>query len=417
LSHNSPAVDRALQRFEGLYPETIELSLGRIQSALERMGRPQDRLPPVVHVAGTNGKGSTCAFMRAMAEAAGLTVHVFTSPHLVRFNERIRLAGQIADDDRLVDWLTRTHAMIDGQPITPFEATTAAAFLAFSEVPADLLILEVGLGGRFDATNVITNPALCVITPVDYDHKAFLGSDLAQIAFEKAGIMQPGCPALTAIQHDVCANVIAARAKEIGAPLYRLRPHFVDAMPADISLIGAHQRGNAALAAMAMQLFGNSTRVSQAAIFHGARHTVWPARLHRLQSGPLTARASGLEVWLDGGHNPHAAAAIARHFSGQPGDTALVCAMLASKDANGFFRSFSDLGPRVFTVPNAPGHRGAEPAELAGAACEAGLAATACSTLEDAVALAAASGAARILICGSLYLAGEVLFANNEIPV
>jgi dihydrofolate synthase / folylpolyglutamate synthase len=394
LSHNSPAVDRALQRFEGLYPETIELSLGRIQSALERMGRPQDRLPPVVHVAGTNGKGSTCAFMRAMAEAAGLTVHVFTSPHLVRFNERIRLAGQIADDDRLVDWLTRTHAMIDGQPITPFEATTAAAFLAFSEVPADLLILEVGLGGRFDATNVITNPALCVITPVDYDHKAFLGSDLAQIAFEKAGIMQPGCPALTAIQHDVCANVIAARAKEIGAPLYRLRPHFVDAMPADISLIGAHQRGNAALAAMAMQLFGNSTRVSQAAIFHGARHTVWPARLHRLQSGPLTARASGLEVWLDGGHNPHAAAAIARHFSGQPGDTALVCAMLASKDANGFFRSFSDLGPRVFTVPNAPGHRGAEPAELAGAAC-----------------------AARILICGSLYLAGEVLFANNEIPV
>lgn len=179
---NSPALEASLKRFEGLYPETIELSLGRILRALDNLGRPQDRLPPVIHVAGTNGKGSTCAFMRAMAEAAGLSVHVFTSPHLVRFNERIRLAGELVDDARLIGWLDRTFDAIGGGEITHFEATTAAAFLAFSEVPADLLILEVGLGGRFDATNVVDHPALSVITPVDFDHKAFLGSDLRSIA-------------------------------------------------------------------------------------------------------------------------------------------------------------------------------------------------------------------------------------------
>jgi dihydrofolate synthase / folylpolyglutamate synthase len=416
LSHNAPEVESALARFQGLYPETIELSLGRIEAALERMGRPQDRLPPVVHVAGTNGKGSTCAFMRAMAEAAGLTVHVFTSPHLVRFNERIRLAGKIVDDARLVDWLTRTRDLIADQPITHFEATTAAALLAFSEVPADLLILEVGLGGRFDATNVIDTPALSVITPVDYDHKAFLGSDLKQIAFEKAGIIKKGRPALTAIQRKVCDDVITAHAKATGAPLYRLKAHFIDAMPQDLALIGNHQRANAALAAMAMQLFGNSTRISQAAIFEGARTADWPARLQKLKDGPVTRLAQGLDVWLDGGHNPHAAMAIARHFEAENGPTALVSAMLASKDATGFFLAFRDLRPLVFTAPNAPGHRGAEPDQLADAARTAGLPATACASLEDAMVQAASSGAARILICGSLYMAGEVLAKNGEAP-
>ena len=413
---DSAALAAALKRFEGLYPETIELSLGRVEAALAALGRPQDRLPPVIHVAGTNGKGSTSAFMRAMAEAAGLKVHVFTSPHLVRFNERIRLAGEIVDDTRLIAWLDRTFEALTGLQITHFEATTAAALLAFSEVPADLLILEVGLGGRFDATNVIEAPALCVITPVDFDHKAFLGSDIRKIAGEKAGIIRPHRPVLTAIQRKVCDEVIAREAARLDAPLYRLKAHFIDAMPQDISLIGEHQRGNAALAAMAMQLFGESTRISQAAIFEGARTATWPARMQRLGPGPVTALAPNAEVWLDGGHNPHAARAIAYHLKRLPGKTVLVTAMLASKDATGFFLPFRHLKPDVFTLPNAPGHRGAEPHDLAEAARTAGLDVTVCDSLDAAVTAAAATGADRILICGSLYLSGDVLARNLEPP-
>ena len=416
MTGNSPALDAALKRFEGLYPDVIELSLGRILHALERLGRPQDKLPPVIHVAGTNGKGSTCAFMRAMAEEAGLSVHVFTSPHLVRFNERIRLAGELVDDTRLISWLDRTHAAIGDHPITHFEATTAAALLAFSEVPADVLILEVGLGGRFDATNVIDTPALSVITPVDYDHKAFLGDDLAGIAGEKAGIIKKARPALTAIQQPVCAEVIARTAAEVGAPLYRLKEHFISAMPENLSLEGEHQRANAALAAMAMQLFGNSTRIPQDAIFRGAQTAVWPARMQKLKPGPVTEMAEGREVWLDGGHNPHAARAIARHLQTMGGKTALVTAMLASKDSAGFFEPFAALKPPVFTLPNAPGHQGAEPDRLADLARAAGLTATACSDLASAMAAASASGADRVLICGSLYLAGIVLGQNGEPP-
>lgn len=413
---NSSALAEALGRFEGLYPETIELSLGRVLDALDALGRPQDRLPPVIHVAGTNGKGSTCAFMRAMMEAAGLSVHVFTSPHLVRFNERIRLGGEIVDDARLIEWLERTYEAIKGQQITQFEATTATALLAFSEVPADVLILEVGLGGSYDATNVIDTPALSVITPVDFDHKAFLGSDLRKIAAEKAGIIKPGRPALTAIQRKVCDDVIAHRAKEVGAPLYRLKAHFIDAMPEDTGLMGEHQRANAALAAMAVQLFGNSTVIDQAAIFEGARNVAWPARMQRLKAGPVTALAPDQEVWLDGGHNPHAARAIAKQLQAMPGRTALVAAMLASKDATGYFMPFRQVRPDVFTLPNAPGHQGAEPQVLAEAVTTAGLKATACPSLDAALKAAAESGVDRILICGSLYLAGEVLARNGEAP-
>ena len=414
---NSPALAEALGRFEGLYPETIELSLGRVLNALESLGRPQDRLPPVIHVAGTNGKGSTCAFMRAMMEAAGLSVHVFTSPHLVRFNERIRLAGEIVDDVRLIDWLERTYDAIKGQEITQFEATTATALLAFSEVPADVLILEVGLGGSYDATNVIDQPALSVITPIDFDHKAFLGSDIRKIAGEKAGIIKSGRPALTAIQRKICDDVIAKRAEDVGAPLYRLKAHFIDAMPEDLGLLGEHQRANAALAAMAVQLFGNSTIIGQNAIFEGARNVVWPARMQRLKDGPLTALAPDQEIWLDGGHNPHAARAIARQLNNMPGRTALVTAMLASKDATGYFMPFRQVRPEVFTLPNAPGHQGAEPQALTEAATNAGLKAAAYDSLEAALKAAAATGVDRILICGSLYLAGEVLAQNGEPPV
>ena len=414
---DSSALAEALGRFEGLYPDTIELSLGRVLNALELLGRPQDRLPPVIHVAGTNGKGSTCAFMRAMMEAAGLSVHVFTSPHLVRFNERIRLAGEIVDDARLIDWLERTHDAIKGQEITQFEATTATALLAFSEVPADVLILEVGLGGSYDATNVIDQPALSVITPIDFDHKAFLGSDIRKIAGEKAGIIKSGRPALTAIQRKICDDVIAKRAEDVGAPLYRLKAHFIDAMPEDLGLLGEHQRANAALAAMAVQLFGNSTIIDQNAIFEGARNVVWPARMQRLKDGPLTALAPDQEIWLDGGHNPHAARAIARQLNNMPGRTALVAAMLASKDATGYFMPFRQVRPEVFTLPNAPGHQGAEPQALAEAATNAGLKAAAYDSLEAALKAAATTGVDRILICGSLYLAGEVLARNGEPPV
>ncbi len=416
MSGESPALAAALKRFDGLHPESIELSLGRIKRALEQLGRPQDRLPPVIHVAGTNGKGSTCAFMRAMAEAAGLRVHVFTSPHLVRFNERIRLAGKLVEDAPLIDWLARTYAAIEGGQITHFEAATATALLAFSEVEADVLILEVGLGGRYDATNVIGLPALSVITPVDYDHAQFLGTDLAGIAGEKAGIIKAGRPALTAMQDPVVDAVIAAQATEVGAPLYRLKPHFTGAMPADLSLTGDHQRANAALAAMAMQLFGNSTRINQSAIFEGARRAIWPARMQRLKDGPVTQLAGGLPVWLDGGHNPHAARAIAAHLARLGGRTALVAAMLASKDSAGFFVPFGGLKPEVFTCPNAPGHQAALPADLAEAASRAGLQVTACESLADALGAAAATHPDRVLICGSLYLAGEVLALNGEAP-
>jgi len=416
LSGDSVAVDAALARFEDLYPEKIELSLGRIETLLEALDRPQDRLPPVIHVAGTNGKGSTCAFMRAMAEAAGLKAHVFSSPHLVRFNERIRLAGDLIEDAYLVDLLGRTHTALDGHQITHFEATTAAALLGFSEVPADVLILEVGLGGRFDATNVIAAPALSVITPVDYDHKAFLGSDLAKIAWEKAGIIKQGRPVLSAMQRKVCGDVIAAEAKAHDAPLYQLKAHFVDAMPEGLGLIGDHQRANAALAGMAMQLFGNSTQIDQAAIFKGARETVWPARMQKLASGAVTDMAPRSEVWLDGGHNPHAARAVADLLASMEGETVLVTAMMASKDAVGYFTEMSRAASRVFTLPNAPGHAGADPQDLAEAATSAGFIAAATTSLEAAMKQAEADRPARILICGSLYLAGDVLAANGEIP-
>jgi len=416
LSHNSSAVDAALDRFKGQYPEKIELSLGRIERLLAALGDPHLKLPPTIHVAGTNGKGSTTAFMRAMSEAAGLKTHVFTSPHLVRFNERIRLAGNLISDEVLVDVLERTHDALGGGEITHFEATTAAAFLAFHEHDADILLLEVGLGGRFDATNIIGPPALSVITPIDYDHKAFLGTDIAKIAWEKAGIIKPGTPVLSAIQRKVCDDVIAAEAKKLEVPFYRLKAHFVDAMPQDLSLMGKHQRANAALAGMAMQLFGNSTGISQDAIFEGARSAVWPARMQQLSDGSVTDMASGVDVWLDGGHNPHAARAIADYLAELPGKTVLVSAMMASKDAAGYFAEMVRAASHVFTIENAGRHAGAAPEDLAKAARLVGFEAEAVGTFQAAMEKAAALNPDRILICGSLFLAGEVLAANDEVP-
>ena len=411
----SAALDAALDQFEGLYPETIELSLGRIKDLLETLGRPQDKLPPTIHVAGTNGKGSTCAYLRAMAEQAGLKVHVYTSPHLVRFNERTRLAGELVTDEALIEWLDRVYAALDGRPITRFEATTATALLAFSEVPADLLILEVGLGGRFDATNVIERPALSVITPVDFDHKQFLGSDLAAIAGEKAGIIKPGLPSVSAIQARVCGDVIRARAEELEAPLTVLRMEDIEKVPEHVALPGTHQRYNAALAGLAMRTLKLPT-IPESAIWEGAQSAVWPARMQKLAPGPVTEMAGGAELWLDGGHNPHAATAIAELLREMGGRTVMVTAMIASKDHGGFFHAYRGVIDAVHTMPNAPGHAGADPAELADTARAFLPIATAHDSLVAAMRAAAAEKPDRILIGGSLYLAGEVLEQNEQLP-
>ncbi|MHA7857535.1 MAG: bifunctional folylpolyglutamate synthase/dihydrofolate synthase [Henriciella sp.] len=411
----SAALDAALDQFEGLYPETIELSLGRIKDVLETLGRPQDKLPPTIHVAGTNGKGSTCAYLRAMAEEAGLKVHVYTSPHLVRFNERVRLAGELVTDEALVEWLDRVHAALEGREITRFEATTATALLAFSEVPADLLILEVGLGGRFDATNVIERPALSVITPVDFDHKQFLGSDLAKIAGEKAGIIKPNLPAVSAIQARVCGDVIRKRAAELDAPLTMLRMEDIEKVPERVALPGTHQRYNAALAGLAMRTL-KQPAIPDSAIWAGAQSAVWPARMQKLASGPVTAMAGGAEVWLDGGHNPHAATAIAELLREMGGRTVMVTAMIASKDHGGFFHAFKGVIDAVYTMPNAPGHAGAEPSALAETAGAFLPKAVAHNSLQAAMQAAAAEKPDRILIGGSLYLAGEVLEKNEQLP-
>ena len=407
-------------------PQKIDLSLDRMRALCAALGDPQDRLPAVVHVAGTNGKGSTVAFLRAMAEAAGLRVHVYTSPHLVRFNERIRLAGDLIETDALNGLLDRVEAT--GAPGTVFEATTAAALLAMAETPADLALIEVGLGGRLDATNVIDRPLVSVIAPVDLDHAEFLGTDRAVIAGEKAGVLKPGVPAVIARQAEDAMAAIEAEAARVGARLTIMGRDF-DAWPErgamawqgedrllDLpapALYGAHQIDNAALAvAVALEL-----DLPEAAIARGVETAHWPARMQRLAEGRYAeiAREADAELWLDGGHNPHAAAALADALSRMqaraPRPLALICGMLANKDAGGFFEALSDTAAHVFTVPFEGA--AADPAALAAIAHGHGLGATPCEGLDAALERAVRFGAGRVVICGSLYLAGEVLGADE----
>ena len=422
--------DAALERLRALHPKLIDLSLGRMQRLCAALGDPQRRLPPVVHVAGTNGKGSTVAVLRAIAEAAGLRVHVFTSPHLVRFAERIRLAGTLITDAHLAAVLEHVEAANAGEPITFFEITTAAALQAFSEVEADLCLLEVGLGGSLDATNVIGRPAVSVIAPVDYDHQEFLGNDLASIAGEKAGIIKPGAPVVVGRQSPEAFDVIEARARSLGSPLLALGVDFdgwlergrlvvqledrlLD-LPAP-ALPGAHQVDNATLAAVAaLQL--REARIDEDAIGRGVASAVWPARMQRLTAGPLAAMATarGADLWLDGGHNPHAARALARLLGdmtardGRP--AAVVCGLLANKDAEGFFSAFAALAPSIHAVGFEAD--AASPAErLVAVAKGFDLKAEAHAdvTAGLAAALAAEGPPPHVVICGSLYLAGEVL--------
>ena len=432
MSDHLRAHDAALERLRSLHPIKIDLSLDRIERLLDALRRPQDRLPPVIHVAGTNGKGSTCAFLRAIAEAAGLRVHVLTSPHLVRFVERIRLAGALITEDHLAEVLARVEAANAGAAITFFEIVTAAAFVAFAETPADLLVLEVGLGGRFDATNVIIAPAVSVIAPVDYDHKEFLGDDLGGIAGEKAGIIKACRPVVSARQADVAEDAIAREAARLRAPLafmgqsfdawqeggrllYQGEDRLLDLPPP--SLAGAHQGQNAGLAIAALLAWGDP-RIDEDAIARGVASASWPARMQRLTAGPYgeLARANGCDLWLDGGHNPHGARAVAATLAdlardGRP--VALVAGTLANKDAAGFFAAFRDLDPLVFAT-GFDADAAASGQQTAAAARSAGLGVEIADSLANAIRRALRSeDAPHVLICGSLYMAGEVLGASQ----
>ena len=424
-------MDPVSERLRARHPQRIDLSLERMRALCAALGDPQHRLPPVIHVAGTNGKGSTVALIRAIAEAAGLKVHTYTSPHLVRFNERIRLAGRLIEDAALNAILDRIEAVMaeTDSEATVFESTTAAAFVAMSETPADLAIVEVGLGGVLDATNVIERPLLSVIAPVDYDHAEFLGTDLAAIASEKAGVLKAGAPAVIARQREEAMKAIERRAADVHARLtvlgvdfdawaerggmaFQTAELFMD-LPAP-ALAGAHQIDNAALAvAAAVEL-----DLPETAIAEGLKTVRWPARLQRISAGPYgeVARAAEAELWLDGGHNPHAAQALAAFLAARqaraPRPLALICGMLSNKDAGGFFAALKDSQATVFTV----GFDGAaaDPAALAAVARGHGLAATPAGSVGEALDLALRLGAGRVAICGSLYLAGEVLGASEE---
>jgi len=422
------ASDDAVFRLRARHPDLIDLTTGRILALLEKLGRPQDKLPPVIHVAGTNGKGSICAYLRAMTEAAGLRAHVLTSPHLVRFAERIRVAGTLINDDAMASLIDRVEAANGEAPISFFELTTAVALLAFAETPADVAIIEVGLGGRFDATNVFDKPAVTVIAPIDYDHLEMLGPELSKIAWEKAGIMRAGVPCIVARQQDEAMAVIEAEAATLRVPLTvmgqgadaweergRLVVQLEDALldlPAP-SLFGPHQFDNAGLAVAAAMALAAPRLDPQ-----GVARAVWPARFQRVSAGPLPALAPRSPIWLDGGHNPHAGEALAqgleRISARDPRPVTLIVGMLTRKDAAGFLRPFARLAPQViattFESPNAYGS-----AEIAAAARIAGLEVREAPDVSAAVTLASdVQRPPHILICGGLHFAGDVLALSRD---
>ncbi|MFN3643228.1 MAG: bifunctional folylpolyglutamate synthase/dihydrofolate synthase [Gemmobacter sp.] len=407
-----------------LHPKVIDLTLGRMHRLLAALGNPERRLPPVIHIAGTNGKGSTQAMIRAGLEGAGQRVHAYTSPHLARFHERIRLAGSLIAEDHLAALLDECEAANGGAPITFFEITTAAAFVAFARVPADWLLLEVGLGGRLDATNVVDRPRLTVITPVSLDHQQYLGETVPEIAAEKAGILKPGVPGIIAPQTADALAVIEARAAAVGAPLAianrdfqaytdRGRLVFQDLnglldLPRPV-LPGPHQIDNAGAALAALRALGLGN--AEAAVTRAD----WPARMQRLRRGPLAAAAPEVELWLDGGHNPAGGAAIAATLAAMPPrPTYLIAGMLNTKDVTGFMRPLAGHARHLHAV-SIPGERNTLPAEATEAAARsAGIpAGTAPSVAEALDAIAREAPQARVLICGSLYLAGHILRENG----
>lgn len=436
MSGTEAAIERVLARLGGLHPKRIDaidsntLSLDRIERLLTALGNPQDRLPPVIHVAGTNGKGSTVATLRACLEAAGYHVHAYTSPHLVRFNERIRVAGNLIDDEALIALLDDCERANAGQLITFFEVATCAAFLAFTRTPADVTLLEVGLGGRLDTTNVVRRPAVTAITPVSLDHQAFLGPTIAAIAAEKAGILKPGVPAIIGPQTDEAEQVIEARAHVVGAPVHRWQREWSCERQDDgmrytgsrwrlklplPSLQGAHQVVNAGIAITCLEQLPGFAATPEA-ISAGLRRVEWPARLQRLTRGPLVAMLpAGSELWLDGGHNPAAGEVLAGAASAwrdRPLD--LVVGMLNTKDAAGFLGPLARHARALYAV-TIPGEENPLPAEaIVAAAKSVGIRAKSALSIEAAIAaIAGPEQTVRVLICGSLHLAGVVLSGNG----
>lgn len=419
--------DVILERMMALHPKVIDLTLDRVWRLLEAVGNPQDHLPPVIHIAGTNGKGSTQAMIRAGLEQGGARVHAYTSPHLARFHERIRLAGDLISEPALTYVLDRCYNANGTDPITYFEITTVAALIAFVETPADYTLLEVGLGGRLDATNVIAKPALSIITPVDLDHQSYLGDTLAAIAAEKAGIIKRGVPCVVGPQHDESMDVIAGVAARLGAPLLAYGQHWhISAernrliyqddhglldLPVP-NLPGPHQVMNAGSAIAALRYLGKDEAACEAAV----TRAYWPARMEKLTKGTLVDLAAPAELWLDGGHNPAAGAALAatlRTQSARP--THLICGMLNTKDIAGYLRPLAE-GAESLTAVSIPGEANTIPAEdTARFATQVGLPATTATSVQDAIiAIRKTTPQARILICGSLYLAGHVIRENSQ---
>lgn len=419
--------DRVLERLTRLHPKVIDLELGRTQRLLAKLGHPERQLPPVIHVAGTNGKGSTVAMIRAGLESTGARVHVYTSPHLARFHERIRIAGELISEDWLLDCLERCERANGGEPITFFEVTTVAAFLAMAETPADYTLLEVGLGGEFDATNVIERPRLTVITPVSIDHQQYLGETLAEIAAAKAGILKRGCLGIIGKQPLQALEVIEAKAARVLAPLMvegqdwqvweeHGRVAFQDANGlADLPmprLIGAHQVDNAGISVAALRALG----MDEAACAAALTRAEWPARMQHLKTGPLVEAARGAEVWLDGGHNPAAGEALAEALSRLPArETHLVVGMLKTKDVQGFLRPLAAVARSLtgVTIEGEAATLAAEETVAAARAAGFGTARVAANPIAAVQQIAAESPGERVVICGSLYLAGRVLRENG----
>lgn len=418
--------DAILERMMTFHPKVIDLTLDRVHRLLAALDHPETRLPPVIHLAGTNGKGSTQAMIRAGLEAGGAKVHAYTSPHLARFHERIRLAGELISEPALAALLDECVAANGGAEITFFEITTCAALLAFSRTPADFTLLEVGLGGRLDATNVVERPRLTVITPVSIDHQQYLGETLAEIAGEKAGILKRGVPCVVGPQEPEGLAVIEAKAARLGAPLWVHGQHWnvseergrlvyqdetglLD-LPLP-NLPGPHQIQNAGAAIAALRLLGRDEAAAEAAV----TRAVWPARMQRLRHSPLADSAPGVELWLDGGHNPAGGEAVAATLARMPArETHLICGMLNTKDVKGYMRPLAAHAAKLWAVP-IPGEPNTLPAETTrDAAREAGLQAEAAGSVTEALArIAAVNPQARVLICGSLYLAGQVLRENG----
>jgi dihydrofolate synthase/folylpolyglutamate synthase len=438
--------EQEIERLLGIYPRGFDLSLTRIARLLDDLGGPQDCMPPIIHVAGTNGKGSATAFSRALIEASGLSAHVHTSPHLVRWHERYRIgvpggSGRIVSDDMLLDTVLRAEKANGGQPITVFELLTAVLFILFAEHPADAAIVEVGLGGEFDATNVIANPAVSLIMPIAYDHQAWLGSTIEDIAAAKAGIIKPGRPVVLGRQQEPAAlDVLIDTAERRGSPVsvygqdylayeengrlvYQDEDGLLDLpLPA---LPGRHQHANAAAAIRAVKTAG--FRLTEDIVATAMRTVSWPARLQRLRSGDLMPFAPpGAEIWLDGGHNPHGGRAVAEAMVAfEERDSRplyLVTGMINTKDPKGYFEAFQGLARKVYTVAIRNSDAGLDPVVLAGEAVDAGLiaapAASAAAALGEITAESEAGSERppRILIGGSLYFAGNILADNGTPP-